>query len=105
MNTASVQDRSSASLWVYAGLAVVATAGFFYVNIMPAIVDGLIAGLGFGNAQAGAVGAANIYGASVGSLIAILVVRRMHWRTTLFALLSLTDAQGRPAAVWIGPPE
>ena len=23
----------------------------------------------------------------------------------LFALLSLTDAQGRPAAVWIGPPE
>ena len=39
MNTASVQDRSSASLWVYAGLAVVATAGFFYVNIMAAIVD------------------------------------------------------------------
>lgn len=89
MSAVPVQGEATGSLRVYAGLALVATAGFFYVNIMPAIVDGLIAGLGFGNAQAGAVGAANIYGASVGSLIAILVVRRMHWRTALFALLSL----------------
>ena len=89
MNTASVQDRSSASLWVYAGLAVVATAGFFYVNIMAAIVDGLIAGLGFSNAQAGSVGAANIYGASIGSFIAVFLVRRVQWRPVLFALISL----------------
>jgi len=89
LNTASVQDRSSASLWVYAGLAVVATAGFFYVNIMAAIVDGLIAGLGFSNAQAGSVGAANIYGASIGSFIAVFLVRRVQWRPVLFALISL----------------
>lgn len=90
MSEASVQQgRASGSLWVYAGLALVATAGFFYVNIMAAIVDGLIAGLGFSNAQAGAVGAANIYGASVGSFIAVLLVRRVQWRPTLFALLSV----------------
>lgn len=76
-------------LWLYALLALVATAGFFYVNIMSAIVDGLVTGLGFSNAQAGTVGAANIYGASVGSFIAVLLVRRVRWRPALFALLSL----------------
>ncbi|MBJ6981869.1 MFS transporter [Luteimonas sp. MC1572] len=76
-------------LWLYALLALVATAGFFYVNIMSAIVDGLITGLDFTNAQAGTVAAANIYGASVGSFIAVLLVRRVRWRPTLFALLSL----------------
>ncbi len=89
MSAASLQERSSGSLWVYAGLALVATAGFFYVNIMAAIVDGLIAGLGFNNAQAGSVGAANIYGASIGSFIAVLVVRKVQWRLTLYVLLSL----------------
>lgn len=76
-------------LWLYALLALVATAGFFYVNIMSAIVDGMVTALGFSNAQAGTVGAANIYGASVGSFIAVLLVRRVRWRPTLFALLSL----------------
>src|SRR3546814_484045 len=76
-------------LWLYALLALVATAGFFYVNIMAAIVDGLITGLGFSNAQAGTAGAANIYGASVGSLLAVLLVRRLRWRPALFALLAL----------------
>src|SRR3546814_17103552 len=56
---------------------------------MAAIVDGLITGLGFSNAQAGTVGAANIYGASVGSLLAVLLVRRLRWRPALFALLAL----------------
>src|SRR3546814_2051198 len=69
-------------LWLYALLALVATAGFFYVNIMSAIVDGLVTALGFSNEQAGTVGAANIYGASVGSLIAVLLVRRVRWRPT-----------------------
>ena len=76
-------------LWLYAVLALVATAGFFYVNIMAAIVDGLVTGLGFSNADAGLVGAANIYGASVGSFVAVLLVRRIAWRPVLFALLSL----------------
>ena len=76
-------------LWLYALLALVATAGFFYVNIMAAIVDGLVTGLGFSNAQAGTIGAANIYGASVGSFAAVLLVRRIAWRPALFVLLSL----------------
>lgn len=76
-------------LWLYALLALVATAGFFYVNIMAAIVDGLVTGLGFTNPQAGTVGAANIYGASVGSFVAVLLVRRLRWRPALFVLLSL----------------
>lgn len=82
-------DRAPDRLWLYALLALVATAGFFYVNIMAAIVDGLVTGLGFTNPQAGTVGAANIYGASVGSFVAVLLVRRVRWRPALFALLSL----------------
>ncbi|MBS0568249.1 MAG: MFS transporter [Proteobacteria bacterium] len=73
--------------WRYAGFAIVATAGFFYINIMSAIVDGLVVGLHFDNAQAGLVGSANIYGASVGALLAVLIVRHVRWRPTLFALL------------------
>src|SRR3546814_2323205 len=56
---------------------------------MSAIVDGLVTALGFSNQQAGTVGAAHIYGASVGSLIAVLLVRRVRWRPTLLSLLSL----------------
>lgn len=82
-------SRAPDPLWLYALLALVATAGFFYVNIMAAIVDGLVTGLGFTNPQAGTVGAANIYGASIGSFVAVLTVRHIAWRPTLFALLSL----------------
>jgi predicted MFS family arabinose efflux permease len=74
-------------LWRYAAFALVATSGFFYINIMSAIVDGLVVGLHFDNAQAGLVGAANIYGASAGAFLAVLIVRRVRWRPTLFALL------------------
>lgn len=84
-----VSHPASDSLWLYALLALLATAGFFYVNIMSAIVDGLVTGLGFSNPQAGSVGAANIYGASVGSLLAVFVVRRWRWRPTLASLLTL----------------
>lgn len=72
---------------MYALFALVATAGFYYVNIMGAIVDGLVTGLGFSTAQAGNVAAANIYGASVGALLAVFVVRRIRWRPTLATLL------------------
>ncbi|MEO8459351.1 MAG: MFS transporter [Dokdonella sp.] len=78
--------------WLYLLFALLATAGFFYINIMPAIVDGLITGLGFSNVQAGMVGSANIYGASVGSLCAVFVVRRIEWRPTLVVLFSLLIA-------------
>ena len=78
--------------WLYPLLAVVATAGFFYVNIMPAIVDGLVTGLGFSNPQAGMIGAANIYGASVGSFLAIFLVGRLRWRPTLAVLFCVLIA-------------
>ena len=86
-NTPASTATASTSLWVYALLAFVATAGFFYINIMAAIVDGLVTGWGFSNQQAGNVAAANIYGASAGALVAALVVRRLRWRWALAVLL------------------
>ena len=68
-------------------LAFLATAGLFYVNIMPALVDGLIEGLGFSNRDAGLVGSANMYGAAVGALTAVFLVKHINWRYTAVALL------------------
>lgn len=68
-------------------LAFLATAGLFYVNIMPALVSGLIEALGFTNQQAGAIGSANMYGAAFGALAIVLVVRRMNWQ--LFSVIFL----------------
>ena len=70
-------------------LAFLATAGLFYVNIMAALVAGLIDGLGFTNRQAGFVGSANVYGAACGALIAVFLVRRLPWRRTEFIALSV----------------
>lgn len=68
-------------------LAFLATAGLFYVNIMPAIVDGLTEGLGYTAQQAGNVGSANVYGAAVGALLIVFLVKRLLWRPTAYALL------------------
>lgn len=74
-------------------LAFLATAGFFYVNIMPAMVDGLKVGLGFSNKQAGLVGSCNVYGAACGAFLIVFLVRRINWRTAahlfLVGLLSM----------------
>jgi MFS transporter, DHA1 family, inner membrane transport protein len=70
-------------------LAFLATAGLFYVNIMPALVAGLIDGLGFTNRQAGFVGSANVYGAACGALLAVFLVRRLPWRRVELVALSL----------------
>lgn len=70
-------------------LAFLATAGLFYVNIMAALVAGLIDGLGFTNREAGFVGSANVYGAACGALIAVWLVRRVAWRPAEVAALSL----------------
>ncbi len=75
-------------------LAFVATAGMYYVNIMPALVSGLIEGLGFSNHDAGLVGSANVYGAAGGALLAVFVVKHIRWKPTAAALLGslmLTD--------------
>jgi len=63
-------------------LAFLATAGFFYVNIMPALVDGLKVGLGFSNKQAGLIGSCNVYGAACGAFLIVFLVRRLNWRST-----------------------
>ena len=68
-------------------LSFLATAGFFYVNIMGAIVSGLIDGLHLSAAEAGRIGACNVYGAAVGAFGAVLVVRRVPWRRASVLLL------------------
>lgn len=68
-------------------LAFLATAGIFYINIMPALVSGLIDDLGFSNQQAGYISSANLYGASLGALAAVALVRRIHWKQWSFVLL------------------
>jgi len=73
-------------------LAFLATAGLFYVNIMAAIVDGLVAGLGLSERTAGNIGSANIYGAAVGALLSVPVVRRVSWRPLAVATLVLLIA-------------
>jgi len=76
-------------------LSLLATAGFYYVNIMPAVVQGLVDALGFSQRQAGLVASANLYGASAGALLAVMLVRRVPWRGAarlLLVLLILCDA-------------
>lgn len=85
----SAPAKSADGFLLYLLFALLATAGFFYINIMAAIVDGLIIGLGFSNAQAGMVGSANIYGASVGALCAVFIVRHIEWRPALVILFSV----------------
>ena len=70
-------------------LAFLGTAGIFYVNIMPAIVSGLIDGLHFGAREAGWVGAANVYGAACGALLAVWIAPRLNWRRLAAVLLCL----------------
>jgi predicted MFS family arabinose efflux permease len=68
-------------------LSFLATAGMFYVNILPALVDGLITALGFTNQQAGAVASANIYGAAAGAFLIVFLVKHLNWQWTALALL------------------
>ncbi|MEO1657267.1 MAG: MFS transporter [Pseudomonadota bacterium] len=68
-------------------LSFLATAGLFYVNIMAAIVDGLVDSLGITENQAGNIGSANIYGAAIGALAAVPVIKRLSWRPLAIASL------------------
>ena len=81
-------------------LAFLATAGLFYVNIMAAIVDGLVEGLNVTNKQAGWIGSANIYGAAFGAFISVFLVKRLPWKPlALVCLLSLISID--IASIWI----
>jgi hypothetical protein len=68
-------------------LAFLATAGIFYVNIMSALVSGLVDGLHFSPAAAGRIAACNTYGAAAGAFCAVLIVRRVAWRPAAVTLL------------------
>lgn len=70
-------------------LAIVATAGFFYVSIMPALVSGLVTGLDFSPQVAGRIAACNVYGAAAGAFGAVLLVRQVPWRRAALVLLLL----------------
>lgn len=82
-------------------LAFLATAGLFYVNIMAAIVDGLVSGLGLTDSQAGQIGSANIYGAALGALAAVFLVRRWPWRRMAWICLTILIAVDI-GSIWIG---
>lgn len=68
-------------------LAFLTTAGIFYINIMPALVSGLKEGLGFTNQEAGFVSSSNLYGAAVGALIAVFLVKYINWKKWAYLLL------------------
>lgn len=68
-------------------LSVLATAGFFYISILPALVSGLITGLNFSPQLAGRVASCNLYGAAIGAFCAVLLVRRVAWRRAALLLL------------------
>jgi predicted MFS family arabinose efflux permease len=70
-------------------LAFLATAGIFYINLMPAIVDGLKEGLAFTNKEAGLVASANTYGAAIGAFAVVFLVQRINWRRASYVLLTV----------------
>lgn len=73
-------------------LAFLTTAGIFYINIMPAVVSGLKEGLAFTNQQAGFVSSANLYGAAIGALTAVFLIKRINWRVWSYSLLFMLVA-------------
>jgi predicted MFS family arabinose efflux permease len=88
MSTLSALPRAAPDGLVAAVLlSFLASAGLFYVNIMPAIIEGLTDGLGLTTREAGLVGSANVYGAAFGALTAVFLVGRWPWRPVTVTLL------------------
>ena len=73
-------------------LSFLTTAGIFYINIMPAVINGLKEGLHFTNQQAGFVSSANLYGAALGALSAVFLIKHINWRKWAYVLLVLLIA-------------
>jgi len=68
-------------------LAMLATAGLFYVNIMPALVAGLIDSLALSKQQAGLIGSFNVYGAAFGAIAIVPFVAKLPWRNSAMVML------------------
>lgn len=73
---------------IYVLLVIVANAGVFFLNIMPSYVGALIDIVGLTERGAGFVASANVYGAALGALLAVVLTKRIAWkRLMLFALV------------------
>ena len=87
------------SLISYVSMAFIAMSGAAYVNFLPGVVTALAGGLGFDEAQAGRIVAANGYGGIAGTVGAVFLIGRVRWRTAILmftCILALTDS----ATVW-----
>lgn len=84
-----IKKLPSDSLLSYLLLAWVTMSGLAYINFLPALMNALAGGIGFTDAEAGQVIAANGYGALLGNIIAVFLVRRFSQRVMVFAFLLL----------------
>lgn len=90
-------------IWASIMLAFLTTAGIFYINIMPAVVSGLKEGLNFTSQQAGFVSSANLYGASLGALIAVFLIKKINWKRWSYVLMIFIVAIDLTSAVVTEP--
>lgn len=81
--------KARADSWVASILlAFLSSAGLYYVNIFPAIVDALMAGAGLSAGQAGEITFANTIGAVIGAFSISLLIRRIpRWKAAALGLL------------------
>jgi predicted MFS family arabinose efflux permease len=75
------------SMLVRVLISFLTTAGLFYVNIMPALIDGFKQALHFSNQQAGFISSVNAYGTAVGAFSVIFYIKKINWRVTVALLL------------------
>ena len=75
------------SMLVRVLISFLTTAGLFYVNIMPALIDGFKQALHFSNQQAGFISSVNAYGTAVGAFAVIFYIKKINWRITVALLL------------------
>ena len=86
-NPSNYIQASADGLMAQVLLSFLATAGLFYVNIMPALVDGLMSGLNFSARDAGLVASLNVYGSALGALLAVFIIRKLPWKPLSGVLL------------------
>ncbi|WCN07808.1 MFS transporter [Marinomonas mediterranea] len=89
--------QSVVSYFLFAFIAMVGTS---YINFLPSVVSALAGGIGFSDAQAGEIVAANGYGALLGSIGAIFLVRKVEWKPAMYLCLLLLAGMDI-GSVWI----
>lgn len=80
--------------------AFIAMVGTSYINFLPSVVSALAGGIEFSDSQAGEIVAANGYGALLGSIAAIFLVRRVKWRPAMYLCLFLLAGMDL-TTIWI----